>query len=468
MDPIAPPRSRPGQWWDAVIGAGPIVVGLLFAAVLCALVVAYRWLDPTPDKHLVIATGPEQGAYVEFAKRYLPLLRAQGLTVTLRTTQGSAENLALLRDPHAGVQAAFVQSGVDTGDAALDPAAEPAAADASPAAAVMSLGSVAYEPIWLFYREASAQARLHAKTLDNVAQLAGWRVNTGPAGAGAAPLFRQLAAANHLDPARMQLGEKPSVLGVVDLLQGRTDALVLVAAGDAPLVQYLLRTPGVRLFEFTQADAYARRFGFLHRLTLLRGMIDLARDDPPHDVPMLAATASLVVRQDLHPALVQLLVQAAQQVHGDAGWFNSAGEFPNASTAGLPLSPEARRFYRDGVPWLQRYLPFWLANFIERMWIVVLPLLALLIPLSRIVPPLVTLRMRSRVYRWYAHLRAIEHALDGPAPALDRLQAEIDRIDAQAERIGLPLSFTHELYALRTHIQLVRQRIVDRAVAAAR
>jgi hypothetical protein len=162
---------------------------------------------------------------------------------------------------------------------------------------------------------------------------------------------------------------------------------------------------------------------------------------------------------------VQLLVQAAQQAHGDAGWFNRAGEFPNPSASDLPLAPEAARYYRDGLPWLQRYLPFWLANFIDRMWIVLLPLLAIMIPLSRILPPLVELRVRSRVYRWYAHLRAVEHALEQPAAPLAALRAEIERIDAQVERVGVPLSYTHELYELRSHIQLVQRRIDERNAA---
>jgi hypothetical protein len=198
-------------------------------------------------------------------------------------------------------------------------------------------------------------------------------------------------------------------------------------------------------------------------VTLPRGIIDLAADKPPQDLRLVAATASLVVREDLHPALVQLLVQAAQQVHGDAGWFSRAGEFPSPSVSDLPLSPEAARLYRDGVPWLQRYLPFWLANFIDRMWFVLLPLVAVMIPLSRILPPLVELRVRSRVFRWYAHLRAVEQALERPAPALDRLRTEIERIDGQVERVGVPLSYTHELYELRSHIDLVRKRILDRA-----
>jgi TRAP-type uncharacterized transport system substrate-binding protein len=449
METIAPPRSLRGRWWDTVVGAGPLVVGLLIAFVALGLYVAYRVLDPTPDKRIVIATGPEEGAYIEFAKRYQPLLRAHGLAVELRTTQGSSENLALLRDPQSGVDAAFVQGGVDT-------------VDTGEHRTVASLGSVAYEPVWLFCREAAARELRDNARLNNLSQLAGWRINTGPSGGGAGPLFRQLAQANHIEATQLQLGEKPAVHAVVDLLQGRTDAVLMVAAADAPLVQYLLRAPGIRLFEFVQAEAYTRRFPFLRAVTLPRGIVDLAADKPPQDVRLVAATASLVVREDLHPALIQLLVQAAQQVHGDAGWFSRAGEFPSPSVSDLPLAPEAARLYRDGVPWLQRYLPFWLANFIDRMWFVLLPLAAVMIPLSRVLPPLVELRVRSRVFRWYAHLRAVEQALERPAPALDRLRAEIERIDGQVERVGMPLSYTHELYELRSHIELVRKRILDR------
>lgn len=411
------------------------------------LFVAYKVLDPTPVKHLVMATGPERGAYAEFAKRYLPLLRAQGITVELRATQGSAENLALLRDDASGVQVAFVQGGVD--EAARDRSDE----------RLTTLGSMAYEPLWLFYRERSAQTLLQGQPLTRLAQLAGWRINVGPRGGGSGPLFRQLAAANGMAMDRLQLADSSSVNGVVALVQGDIDALAMVSAAEAPLVQYLLQTPGVKLFDFNQSEAYARRFAFLRPLVLPRGVVDLAADQPPQDLHLVAATASLVARSDLHPALVQLLVQSAHQVHGGPGWFHRAGEFPNPGTGELPLAAEAERYYRNGPPWLQRHLPFWLANFIDRMWIVLLPLLAVLLPLSRVLPPLVELRLRSRVFRWYADLRAVERSVDRPGADLQRLQRELDRIDTQLERLGVPLAYTSELYELRSHVDQVRVRL---------
>jgi TRAP-type uncharacterized transport system substrate-binding protein len=444
---LLPGRTR--RWLDALIGAGPLVVALVLVLVVLALWAAYRALDPTPSKHIVIATGPDKGAYGEFGRRYVPLLRAQGVEVELRATQGSQDNLALLRDPKSGVQAAFVQSGIEPVDSAATQG-------------VVSLGSVAYEPLWLFYREDSARLRLKKDPLDKLSQLQGWRVHSGPRGGGSGPLFQRLAQANGLPAGGLQTDERQTVHAVVDLVQGRIDALAMVSAADAPLVQYLLRTPGVQLFDFAQADAYSRRFNFLRAVTLPRGVADLATDEPPSDVRLVAATASLVARDDLHPALALLLVQAAKQVHGAAGWFARGGEFPNATSPEFPMSPEAERFYRNGSPWLQRYLPYWLANFVDRMWIVLLPLVAVLLPLSRVLPPLVDLRLRSRVFRWYAHLRAIDYALEAPTADLARLREDLERLDSQVERIGVPLAYTHELYQLRSHIQLVRKRLLLR------
>ena len=426
---------------------GPLATLLVLLICAAVLWLAYKVLDPTPDKRIVMATGPEQGAYVEFAKRYAPLLRANGVTLVLRPTQGSAENLALLRDPKSGVQAALVQGGVDTQEAGPD--------DVDPL--LVSLGSVAYEPLWLFYREDSVRRLAGGQLPSRLAQLAGWRINTGPAGGGSGPLFQQLAAASGLSAQALHSGDAATVTSVVDLVQGRDDALALVSAADAPFVQYLLNTPGVRLFDFAQADALARRFGFLHALRLPRGLVNLASDRPPADLHLVAATASLVVRGDLHPALVELLVQAASRVHGQPGWFGRHGEFPTVAAPIFPVSTVADRFYRNGPPWLQRYLPFWLANFFDRMWIVLLPLLAALLPLSRVLPPLVELRLRSRVFRWYGQLRTLEESSD-KRPA-EEVARELDEIEARVAEIDVPLSYADELYALRAHIAMVRRRL---------
>jgi TRAP-type uncharacterized transport system substrate-binding protein len=415
-----------------------------FVLLACGLVaLAYWLLDPNPPRRVVLATGVAQGAYAEFGQRYAQRLQQHGIGVELRNTQGAAENLALLRDASSGVQIGFVQGG----------ASDMPDADTT----LKSLGSMFYEPVWLFYRTDSAQRLMKSPALDSLSQLAGWRVNIGAAGSGVPHLALRLLEANRIDAASIALSQQPVTPAVIELLEARLDALVLASAPESAMVQMLLQTPGIALFDFAQADAYTRRFGFLSAVTLPRGVVDLARDMPAADVRMVAPTATLVVRDDLHPALAQLFVQAAREVHGDSGWFQRKGDFPNARDGERALAPEAERFYRSGVPWLQRYLPFWLANLVDRMWLAMLSIVAVLLPLSRIVPPIVELRIRSRVFRWYAQLRQIESDVR-TRPAKDLLDG-LDAIEDKVNAIQVPLSYTDELYALKSHIQMVRRRL---------
>ncbi len=429
---------------DLLATAGPFV---LLAVVL--LVAAYWVLDPTPPRRVVLATGAPQGAYAEFGKRYAEQLKTHGITVELRTTQGAAENLALLRDPASGVDLAFVQGGAD--------AAPPRTDEADPDAELRSLGSVFYEPVWLFYREDAARRRLKAPRLTSLSQLAGWRLEIGAPGSGVPVLVERLLDANRIDASTITLLRRPQTPAVVELLEGRSDALVLASAPESLMVQMLLQTPGIALFDFAQAEAYARRFPFMSPVVLPRGIVDLAGDLPAADVRLVAPTATLVVRETLHPALARLFVQAADRIHGPAGWFQRRGEFPNSRHAERPLAAEAQRYYESGPPLLQQYLPFWLANLIDRMWVVLLSIVAILIPLSRVVPPLYELRVRSRIFRWYGRLRAVEEA-QGRRDA-DALLRELADIEQRVEHVSVPLSYADELYALRSHIQLVRRRL---------
>jgi hypothetical protein len=194
-------------------------------------------------------------------------------------------------------------------------------------------------------------------------------------------------------------------------------------------------------------------------VALPRGIVDLALDQPPQDVRLVAPTAMLVAREDVHPALVQLLVQAAQEVHGGAGWFQHKGDFPNTRNSEIPIASEAQRIYRSGVPWLQRYLPFWLANLVDRMWLALLSIVAVLIPLARVVPPLYEFRVRSRVFRWYAQLRKVEDSI-GERPS-DELLRELEGLEARIGQVNVPLSYADELYTARSHVAMVRQRLLD-------
>jgi len=423
-----------------------LVAAPFFALAAALLWLAYVLLDPAPPPRIVLATGPESSAAAEFGRAYAQRLGAQGVSVELLATEGSAENLRLLRDTSRRIDLAFVQGGSGEAIRAVDEDAggEP----------LVSLGSLFYEPLWVFYR-----SDLRAEPLQRLDELAGLRVDLGPPGSGARNLMLKLLHANRVELSSVRASGLAPTAAVVELLAGRLDAVVLLTAPESPLVQMLLITPGIALAEFVQAEAYARRFGFLSHLELPRGVVDLARDLPPHNVPLVAATTTLAARESTHPAIVQLAVQAASEIHGVPGWFARSGQFPRADSPELPLAEEAARFHRSGPPLLQRYLPFWMANLADRMWLVLLSLVAVLIPASRIVPPLYERQVRSRIFRWYGELRGIEDAAGAAAADRRRLLGELDTLEVKVGRIVVPLAYADELYALRAHIGLVRSRL---------
>jgi TRAP-type uncharacterized transport system substrate-binding protein len=436
---------------DLLATFGPFIV-----LVIVLLALAYWVLDPTPPKKVVLATGTDQGAYAEFGKRYAQILKSYGITVELRSTEGAAENLRLLHDAASGVDIAFVQGGAGERLRQEANSVAPANAD-DDAAGLVSLGSLFVEPVWLFYRTDSAERLLKAPALTSLSQLPGWRLNVGAPGSGAPNLMFKLIDANKLDAKALTIARKSQTPATVDLIGGDIDALVFASAPESLIVQMLLQTPGIALYDFAQADAYSRRFPFLSPVTLPRGVVDLAGDVPSRDVHLIAPTATLLARAGTHPALLQLFMQAAQQVHGGAGWFQHKGDFPKAGGTEQPLAKEAQRFYASGTPVLQRYLPFWFANLIERMWPVLVTIIAILIPLSRMLPPLYQFRIRSRIFRWYAQLREVEDAV-GKRPA-GELLAELEGIESHVEGVNVPLSYADELYSLRSHIQMVGNRL---------
>jgi len=414
--------------------------------VLAACAVAYVVVDPAPPRHVILATGQENSAYEEFGRKYAALLARDGIKVALQRSLGSEDNLQRLLDGKADI--AFVQSGSTSEDKAER-------------AELMSLGSLFTEPVWLFLREGDKRHRLDVRSLT---QLKGLRINLGPEGTGVPKLFRQILSVNGVEPGQLRISSLENTPATVELLAGRIDGIVFSSAPEAPLIQMLLQTPGIRLFDFRQAEAYTRRLPFLTHVVLPRGIVDLGRDIPAQDFHLIAPTATLVAREGLHPALVDEFVKAATEIHGGAGWFQQQGQFPSPKYTEIPVSREAAKYYRDGPPFLQRYLSFWLANLFDRLWVVVVALAALVIPLSKIVPPLYVWRIRSRVYRWYGQLRAVEQALESADPAhCDEVRADLlrrlDDIEARVNRISIPLAYADALYGLRSHINFVRQRV---------
>ena len=430
---------------DLLVAALPFVL-----LALALLIGAYFLLQPTPPKRVVLATGPDQSAFAEFGKRYAEELKRYGIEVELLPTRGSLDNLRALRDPEQNIDLGFVQGGSSDSARMVDEDKE--------GEPLVSLGSLFFEPVWFFYRNEAAE-KLPQRTLSEPVQLEGWRVNFGSPGSGTPGLIKKLLTANGIAFDELHPSELDLTPAVVELLGGNIEALAFASAPESPMVQMLLRTPGVNLLEFPQSEAYARRFPFLSPVVLPRGVVDLGRNVPTHDVPLIAPITSLIAREDTHPALVQLFVQAASRIHGGPGWISRAGQFPTAQSAEFPLAPEAERYYQNGPPLLQRYLPFWLSNLIDRMWVVLITIIAVVIPMSRVVPPLYKFRIRRRIFRWYRQLRDIEERLAGGAvPAVDLLN-DLDTLDDKIAHIAVPLSFNEELYNMRAHIALVRRRL---------
>ena len=410
------------------------IYGPAALAVILAFVIAFQFIKPAPPDRVVMATGGTDGAYHAFAQRYAEFLAREGITLELRPSAGSIENLGLLRQGE--VSLAMVQGGVGEDD---------------PESPLVSLGSLYYEPLWLFHRE--------GVPFEHLSDLAGRRLAIGPEGSGTRALVGRLLRDNGVDEsAWVGLGGQAAVDA---LIGGELDAAFFVISAESDLIGRLLRHPEIRLVDFVRAEAYSRRYRFLNSLELPQGVVDLAADIPDRTVRLLAPTANLVADPDLHPAVIDLLLQAASEVHRDGGWFEGQDEFPMPGLLAFPLSKEAARFYKNGPPLLQRYLPFWAASLVDRLKVMLLPLIVLLLPLIKVMPPIYTWRMRARVYRWYDELEQAEEQLASGGRDVAWVSRELTRIETEVQQVKVPLSFTDQLYHLRQHIDLVRREILD-------
>jgi TRAP-type uncharacterized transport system substrate-binding protein len=405
-----------------------------------------QFIKPAPPSRVVVATGADGGAYQRFAALYKPLVERNGIKFIERPTAGAVENLALLRAAGEDIDVAFVQGGLGLG---------------RETAGLVSLGSIYYEPLWVFYRG--------AEPIERLVHLRGKRLAIGAEGSGTRKLALDLLEPNDATTAPTRLLPLGGLEAVAALAAGRVDAIFLVGPANSGAVWASFYGEGFRLMSFALADAYVRRWPYLSKLTLPRGAIDLVRDIPARDVTLVAPIAALVARESIHPALIDVLLQAATEVHGQPGLFQRAGEFPNPRQVDFPLSPEAARFYSSGRRFLQRYLPFWAATLVDRLVVLLIPVVALLIPLMRIAPALYGWRSRSRIYKWYGQLKFLEEAWrrDPGARPRDEWLAELDRLETRVNRIRTPLAFANQLYILREHIALVRRAMAGSGDVAA-
>lgn len=422
-----------------------LVLGPSLLLAIAAFAVAFYFIKPAPPKKLVVAAAQDEGGFNYFARRYRDVLARHGVTLEIRPTQGSLTSLDLLAGDTAEADVAFVQSG--------------SAAGRTQASNIVSLGGLTYIPLWVFYR---------GEPIEDVRQLRGKRVAVGTPESGTRALALSLLKANAVDQSSTQLLTLERDESLARLKQGELDAVFLVASAEAPFVRKLIAEPGIRLLSFARGEAYVRRFPYLSRQVLPRGVLNLEADLPEQDVVLLAPTASLVARDSLHPALAYLLLSAASEVHGGAGILDRSGEFPAALEGDYPLSGEARRYYKSGPPLLQRYLPFWAANLVDRLWLMLVPIIAVVVPLGRAVPALVQWRIRSRIVRWYARLKEIELQLEeNPGrKLLEDMLSRLDEAEREVNRIPMPLAYAENLYFFREHIDVVRRRVTRRLSGA--
>ena len=417
---------------------------ILFPALLVAILAfaaALYFVDPFPPRHITIACGPPESASYNYAQSYREILAREGIALKLITTAGSAENLKLLATTSSEVDVAFVQGSMKSLSQNTD---------------LLSLGSLYFEPLWIFHRNDLALGRL--------ADLRGLRLAVGEEGSGTKILTMQLLAHNNVNSQNSRILPHGYQKAADMLLQGEVDVAFFVSTHLAGHVLDLIDSKTVKLMGLERAEAYALLYHYLYVLKLPEGVIDFEDNIPSRDLFLVAPTTQLVARPDLHPALTNLLLGAAEVVHERGGEFEREGEFPSPKYLDFKLSPDAERFYKFGPPFLQRYLPFWIAIFVRRMTILLLPFFAVVLPLFKLLPLIYRWRMRSKIYRWYAKLRDFDperHKEEGTERLQDFLIG-LKEIEEKVSDISVPLSFSDELYHLRMHIDLLRGELKQR------
>lgn len=426
-------QSNSGRWAFAGLFGG----GALLA--IAGLVLAWQFVQPAPPRSISIAAGSSDSAYYRYAERYRAILARNGIELRIIETSGSVENLQRLGSDTDPVDLALVQGGVATDEQRER---------------FSGLGSLFYEPLWLIGPPGDGSVPLN--------ELHGSRIGVGPENSGTHFLALRLLHANGIGAEDATLVSEDLVESIERLEDGALDLVFMVAAPHSPALMQLVEDGGVRLLNLPRTAAYARRDHALTDLTLPMGTLSPARNVPDRDLSLITATANLAGTQSLHPALVDLLISAADEVHGDGSLLAEPGTFPSPRNSDFPLNPDAERHYKYGPPFLQRYLPFWAASWADRLKVMLLPLIGLMLPLVKLLPPIYRWRIRRRIFQWYLRLRRIDleiETADLTPQLIDALQYRIDRIESEAALAEMPVSYTDQLYHLRLHVQLLRGKL---------
>jgi TRAP transporter TAXI family solute receptor len=415
----------------------------MIVVAIVAFAVAYRFVDPAPPRSVTVATGPETGRYRQVGQRLARRLAQKGLTVTLVESSGSIENLDLLTTGERGVTLAFVQSGVEN-------------LYGADTEGLRGLGALYYEPLWIFHRR--------DQPIEVLPDIHGRRLAVGEPGSGTMAVARLLLESSGITAAEARsvaLSEIGGEEAAKAIENGGVDVAFFVQSADSPIIQRLARNPSLDFVSVRRAEAYQRHYPFLSSCSIPAGLLDLARDIPEDDRVVLAPAATLVVNEQFHPALTPLILEAARDVVGAGGVLERAGEFPAAKLSSFPLTAEAEHYYRQGPPFLMRYLPFWAASLVDRLIILVVPLLVVIVPLARLAGPIYQWRVRSKIYRWYGYLQETDEKIrDGSIR--DELDSQIERLrklEIELTQVQVPLSYMDQLYDVHLHVGHALERL---------
>jgi TRAP transporter TAXI family solute receptor len=418
-----------------------IIVGLII------IFSCFWFFHSAPPKTIIITSGEAGSAYYKVAQKYAEILAHDGVKVKILTSAGSADNLKRLADPAFKVDIGFVQAGLSKGQNINH---------------LVSLGSVAHQPLLIFHRL--------PQPVEILSQLSGKRIAIGPEGSGGHALALALLAINGIEPGGVtKFMNMEGENAAAALLAGKTDAIFLTAdSASTQTMRALFQTPEIKLVSFKQADGYIRRIGYLKKLTIPQGAMDFGKNIPAHDVVLVSPTVELIARDNLHPALSDLLLAAAMKIHGRSALFQNRDEFPALLENEYRISDDANRFYKSGKSFFYRYLPFWLASLLNRILVVFVPLIIILIPGLKSIPALFRLRMKLRINKWYRLLLLIEHdSMMRPGPEkIAELTRQIDDIESEVNKMKVPASYGDQFYMLRMHIKFVRTNLQDRKAAA--
>ena len=410
-------------------------VGITLVAIIVSFLL-FRFIAPPPPKEMSFASGSSGGAYAQTALEYQAFFAEEDVTLNVVNTTGSGDNLDLLR---AGeVQAAIVQGGATLPEDENE---------------LQSLGTVFYEPLWVFFRDGADVMNIDDLDLRNFSNM---RIAAGSETSGTRLLADRMLAENEVDATLVPLSGDA---GAQALLAGEVDVLMAVSGPSAPFVSQLLADPDIAVLSFPRALAYERRTPYLKRVIFPEGGLDLADNLPSDPIELIAPVAEIIVREDLHPAIQALLIEAMVDQHRGGTLLSEPGVFPSPNRTNLPLSEEAARYYEKGPSFLRSMFPFGVANFLERAWVLAIPLLTLVFPLVKAAPPLYRWRTRRKIYIWYKDLRTLEdrgraaHTIQERDNVIHELQA----LQAEVGNVEVPESYTDELYRLRSHILFVSQ-----------